>query len=261
MVFGEIKMDWTKHCNDGELPKSIMEATIYPKTNYKVGDKVLTFNHFNNEIKEYTIKKLMNRIWQAEGFNIWWPFSIIRTEEEIIKFRTILLEKELERETREKITRFAITDKFEGESLISANGFIGIKAYGYTQFGGVKKDKLKSPTFRNIQEPYESFKGICGPICIKEFTGLYHTCGIYIYKTDQRLQQSLSYGNIICVMSMWGNLIEYEEGYRAEFAYPKLIMIPESYNINLEDYGCPQQYYKNREDLESQVQFFLKEKI
>lgn len=59
----------------------------------------------------------------------------------------------------------------------------------------------------------------------------YHTapgedcaCGLYAMKTVEALAKTLHYGpQIIGRVALWGEIIEHDDGYRAEYAYPQVL--------------------------------------
>lgn len=54
------------------------------------------------------------------------------------------------------------------------------------------------------------------------------TCGIYASKSLPHLRNLLpeEYGGIYGKVSLWGSVVEHEDGFRAEFAYPKVLYLP-----------------------------------
>lgn len=49
-----------------------------------------------------------------------------------------------------------------------------------------------------------------------------HVCGIHAFKTEEQalLHKLTAGGEAVGQVSLWGHVVEHEEGYRAEFAYP-----------------------------------------
>jgi hypothetical protein len=50
-------------------------------------------------------------------------------------------------------------------------------------------------------------------------------CGIYAKNTLAKLKSSSYMGSIFGQVSLWGRVLEAEDGFRAEFAYPKIIYV------------------------------------
>lgn len=77
-------------------------------------------------------------------------------------------------------------------------------------------------------------------------------CGIYAYRTESNVftrgPVDVTLPFAIGEVYLWGNIIEHDSGYRAEFAYPKEIslylpydapQLEEAYMANLKEYGVP----------------------
>lgn len=72
-----------------------------------------------------------------------------------------------------------------------------------------------------------------------------HSCGIYAMKTVAALAKTFHYGpSVIGRVALWGEVIEHEDGYRAEYAYPQVFFydtgrFPEDRARKLAaEYGC-----------------------
>ena len=65
-------------------------------------------------------------------------------------------------------------------------------------------------------------------------------CGIY---ATNDLNEATSYGEILGRVAMWGHVIEHSGGYRAQFAYPQSLYVPdealEGLKAALSGYGVP----------------------
>jgi hypothetical protein len=69
-----------------------------------------------------------------------------------------------------------------------------------------------------------------------------NSAGIYALKAPSDIY--LDHDSIPGVVNLWGTVVEYEQGYRAEFAYPKEFWVPEDYDVVMaarleETYGVP----------------------
>lgn len=66
------------------------------------------------------------------------------------------------------------------------------------------------------------------------------SCGIY---ATNNLEEAVNYGEILGRVAMWGHVIEHSNGYRAQFAYPQSLYVPdqlvETMKPLLADYGVP----------------------
>jgi hypothetical protein len=69
--------------------------------------------------------------------------------------------------------------------------------------------------------------------------------GLYAYKTEELLSDNYALGNIFNrfvwgQVYLWGRVIEHEDGYRAEFGYPKVLFYSFLLNYEgIERYGVP----------------------
>jgi len=52
------------------------------------------------------------------------------------------------------------------------------------------------------------------------------TCGIYADKLSDRMKAE---HQVFGMIAIWGTVLEWTEGYRAEFAYPTLIVVPDDF--------------------------------
>lgn len=64
------------------------------------------------------------------------------------------------------------------------------------------------------------------------------TCGLWCYKEASGLEAH-SFSPILGQIALWGHIIEHEDGYRSEFAYPLTLWTTDDYAPLIADYGVP----------------------
>lgn len=55
--------------------------------------------------------------------------------------------------------------------------------------------------------------------------GVHNGAGFYAFKSITQLIEDRAYGQCIGQVYLWGQIVEHTRGYRAEFAYPKALLI------------------------------------
>lgn len=111
----------------------------------------------------------------------------------------------------------------EADAPLYAEEFVGWRGWQ------VKKDGiLASVNGGEIWEPGVEFEAVCN-------LGKPHqripwakcSCGIYATKTLKKLRSNGYHAmGVLGTISMWGYMVDGGEGYRAQFAYPRVIYVP-----------------------------------
>ena len=85
-----------------------------------------------------------------------------------------------------------------------------------------KKWYLESPSYDHIWNPLVPAvaENKCDLVEVGDVV-LASSMGIYAYKSDSKLDFSCDiYKNLIGTVALWGKVIEHQDGYRGEYAYP-----------------------------------------
>jgi len=92
---------------------------------------------------------------------------------------------------------------------------------------------LTSPWNAEVWPYKKRFESKCGPQEGPRSRGTHSckphwkcTCGIYADKLSDRMQAE---HQVFGMIAIWGTVLEWTEGYRAEFAYPTLIVVPDEF--------------------------------
>ena len=122
------------------------------------------------------------------------------------------------------------------EIPVFLNCLVGVRRWDIV----LKNDKifLGSPIVKGcIWEYMKPMKGICLGTSHSEHPSLNSDCGVYAYKSIKPISEylSVSKGSLYGSVYLWGRVIEHEDGYRAEFAYPKDFQFSGCYICDVKD--------------------------
>jgi hypothetical protein len=118
------------------------------------------------------------------------------------------------------------------EAPLIAGVLVGVRCWDVTGDG-----ELRSPLWSPSSERWPAFERQVARCALTEHDALWShdaaapavdcCCGIYaLNRVDPYLRTSLARGRVVGTVSLWGQVIRASHGYRAQYAYPRLLVVP-----------------------------------